>query len=144
MTTATISKDLCKILDTELRAAVEAIAAKHGLKVKTGGGKFSAASFTPRVEFLVVGEVEGANKKEEDSFKALAGIYGLQSEMLGKTFKVGGDSYRVLGLLPSRSKNCVSILRLRDGSKRICQPEMLLRGTFVDFTPATAAAAASV
>ena len=130
--TTTITKDLCKTLNEELATAIAAIAAKHGLTAKVSGGKFGASSFTPRVEFLVAGQtVDGASKKEEDDFRAFSKVYGLQPEMLGKTFRSGKETFRVLGALPSRSKNCILILRTSDNARRICPPELLLRGTFL-------------
>jgi hypothetical protein len=129
-TILTITEDLCRILDAEITVAMAAIAARHGLTVKVGGGSFTGASFKPRVEFLVEGEV-GASKKDEDAFRQFAGMFGLSAEMLGKTFTVSGEAYKIVGLAPARSRNVVKILRLRDGSLRVCPPELVKGATLV-------------
>lgn len=130
--TTTITKDLCKVVDAELLAAARIIAAKHGLAVgKKGGGTFSSSSFATKIEFLVEGELS-TSKKDEDAFRLYAEILGLKVEMLGKTFAMRGEHYKIVGALPSRSKNSVKILRVGDSSARICSPEFVLAGKFID------------
>jgi hypothetical protein len=124
-----ITRDACRLLAADVDTALKAVAAKHGLNVTVGGGRFTTSSFAPKVEFVVPGDV-GSSRKDEDAFKLLAGMYGLDPNCLGKTFTVGGESYRVDGLAPRRTKNCVKITRLRDDSKRVCSVAMLKMGKF--------------
>jgi hypothetical protein len=124
-----ITRDLAQTLSTEIEAALKAVAVRHGLNVKVSGGKYMDSSFTPRVEFTVPGEV-GVSKKDEDAFKTLAALYGLDPAWLGKTFVLKGDTYRVIGLAPGRSKNCVKILRVRDSSPRVCPVTFVKAGVF--------------
>lgn len=126
-----INMDLLRIIDIELRAAAEAIAAKHGLTVKLSGGKFSPDNYKPGLEFMSPGETEGGFAKVEEMFRLYASLYGLKPEMLGKTFTIRGDTYRVIGASPGRSKNSIIIMRLSDGSRRVCPPATVLAGKFL-------------
>ena len=110
----TITRDMCRAIDADLKAALAIIAAKHGLGVKVNGGRFDNNTFSPRVEFAVAGDV-GVCKKDEDNFKHFAHLYGLEEGDLGKTFPATGGPYRIDGLFPGRSKNTVKLTRLSDG-----------------------------
>jgi hypothetical protein len=126
-----ITRDMCRTLQAEMELALGTIAARHGLVMKVNGGSFSAGSFKPKMEFLVVGGTDGAVKKDEDAWKLLAGVYGLDPAWLGKTFTaMDGERFRVVGLLPSRSKNCVKIIRVRDNSPRVCPVGFVKAGKF--------------
>ena len=125
-----IDHNVCRMIEGEIRVAMDIIAAKHGLVAITGGGRFSSSEYKPKVEFKVKGELS-ASKGNEDNFKSFAKLYGLDPEWLGKTFIMQGKAYKVVGLAPRRSKNCVMILRLKDNSQRVCSPEYLKMGTML-------------
>lgn len=122
----TISRQTCAAITDELTAAINAIAAKHGLVAKVNGGSFSDDSFKPRVEFLVPGDSgDGALMKDERAFRQLARLYGLDPNCLGKEFQArDGNCYRIAGLLPRRSKNVVKLIRVKDGAVRIAPAEI--------------------
>lgn len=127
---ATITRDTCKILNAEVETALKAIAAKHGLTIKINGGRFTATSFTPRVEFLVPGD-NGADKRDENAWNTLAQFYGLDPTWLGKVFTaINDEKYRVVGLAQGRSKNIVKVVRVRDNSPRVAPVGFVKTGKF--------------
>ncbi len=101
-------------LDQEIQKALNEVAARHGISIKSsGGGKFSTTNAELKVRISVVrnGQVLSA---EEENFKRFCSSYGLKPEHLGRVFPLRGDSYTVIGLnvrnykLPILAKNNTS------------------------------------
>ena len=121
----TISKDLLGTIRTEIDTALSAIAKRHGLTMRLGKITYAETSFTAKVE----GALEGGSR-EADTFKALAHLYGMKAEHLGKSFAVSGVVYKLVGLAARERKQpflCENVL----SKKRYWLPESVVRPHFV-------------
>lgn len=103
-------------LRPEVQAALDAIAAKHGITLRLGNIGFSpdGGSFTSKIE----GKVEAiANEAEHKRFLEYAGMYGLDPAKVGDTPQ---GKVRLVGFNPkARSKPWIIEIEGMDG-RRIC------------------------
>lgn len=93
-----------KKIKTEALAALEKIAAKHGLQVTYKGGKFDEASYLGKFEFVET-TADGGNAKadlEWTHFKAFQP--SLKNVELGAYFVVGGTRYKLVSVKPRSPK----------------------------------------
>jgi hypothetical protein len=95
-----ISKDQCKAIDADVRAALASVMEKHGLEMtKTSsaygmsyGFKFDAV---PQAED---GATYNPNSPEAQTYEILAESYGLPADGLGKTVRMMGKTFTIIGL----------------------------------------------
>lgn len=127
-----IDKELCKVINTELREALNIIAKKHGMTLEFKmGGRFDELSFSPsKISFLMsnntTSEVsETANPKFINDYKNLCCLYNCEKEWLGKTFELNGNIYKVVGLNTKNRKNCVILENLTTGKGSKCTPDLV-------------------
>lgn len=107
----------CKTLTAEVKEALDKIAAKYGLTVNCGGGKYDTGTFSPKVQFqAITAEGEPAN------FKTFAKLLGLPEDCYGKEIRGRQGMYRIVDLLPSRPKFCIVAENLVTG-RRILFPQ---------------------
>ena len=123
-----------KTLHAELRTAVEAIAAKHGIVAIDRSGSYSpdGSEYTQGFRFRTVPTsqpIQTADKiavvpasglpttVEARLFAADATQIGLDASDYHRTFTFRGNQYRVLGIKLNRFKFPVSVERLPDGKK---------------------------
>ncbi len=109
----------CGQLEEELKAAVETIAEKYGIEVKMLEGRLSddATVFVPRCQFaLPERKMTAASPKEEKDYLQYAESFGVKGRWLGKEFKRGNFTYKVVGLRVNETKKCI-ILERSDGSR---------------------------
>lgn len=52
---------------------------------------------------------------DQATWERYAPKFGLPTDGFGKTIRVSDTQYRVVGITPSRPKNCVDLVRVRDG-----------------------------
>ena len=76
---ATISQDLLGTIRSEVDLARSEIAKRHGLTMRLAKITDAETSFSAKVE----GTLDGGSR-EADTFKALAHLYGLRAEHLGR------------------------------------------------------------
>lgn len=88
-----INRDLLRALRAEIDAAVAKIASKHGITMQTGNARFTAQSFTFKLE----GALLGAPKIEESLWKLYAPAYGLDLDMLHREVRYGNRTFTVVG-----------------------------------------------
>jgi hypothetical protein len=90
----TIDRSTAQQLSKEVEEALSAIAARHGLTLSMGGGKFSPATYMPKVTFGCVAE-SGVPAE----FTRLCRLYGLASTDYGRVFRRNnGDLARITGI----------------------------------------------
>ena len=112
-----------KIIAAEMLAATQAIAEKYGLTAEQKGGSYDSTTFTPKFVFVL--PAANAAKKEQEA--ALYGpMLGLPADIVGKTFHDGAKTFTVVGLNPSRPKNCVE-LKDQNGVGFKCGAQYVLR-----------------
>lgn len=86
------SKATMRALNAEIKTALEAVAEKHGLTVKCGGGSYDpAGKFKPRVEFT-------AENHAETEFKRSALLVGLTDADYGRTIEMSGKHFTLVGI----------------------------------------------
>lgn len=81
------------MLASEAQVALAEVAARHGLTVKVGGGKYdpNTGTFAPKVEFAM----KDAGQNE---FIRSARSVGLAPDDFGKTFLNNGQTFRITGI----------------------------------------------
>lgn len=131
----TITVDLLKTLRAECEAALLVVAKKHGVVIgMMGTARYNSTSATFKLDVAVPnGDApEGAcatTIKAATDFKKMAGIFGLDAGMLGKTFEFEGSLVTIIGLLPSRRKYPVVCSPVSGkGKKYLLEVATVLRG----------------
>lgn len=117
-------KHVVKAFISEVNKAIEEVAKKHGVETRYKGGRYDSSTLTAKVEFFIK---EVKEKQNDFEFKNFAKMYGAEPEWLGKTFTDGRKTFKVVGLLPNRRKNCMSIQEVRTGKKFVCAPSFVRR-----------------
>src|SRR4051794_28034538 len=94
-----LDKAACKRVVEEARPALEEVAARLGLTVKFGGGKFDpeVGTFSPKIEFAIDGV-------EERKFRADAWTVGLEPDDWHREFTTNGKRFRLVGVNPRAPK----------------------------------------
>ena len=104
-----MDRELARQLGEEVEAALQSVAAKHGMTVTCTGGTFETTGlFKPRVEFRT-GDVD------RQQFLRYAAMFGLTPEHFGRTFVMDGLTYQITGLKPSAPKRPVLARRADNG-----------------------------
>ena len=132
---------ITKIDRTVLRTLEPAVLAKlnetlgkdFGLNFAFKGGNFDREGkyAVLKLEIAVVSADGVVVDKARADWNQYAEMYDCNADWLDKTFVANGNTFKVVGLLTKRRKNCVSIVNQRNGEKRICSPmyvRMFLKG----------------
>jgi hypothetical protein len=110
-----MDREKVKALRDKMQEALDAfVGSDNGVVVKVGHASFSDSSVTFKVDVseIVNGQVV---TKEASAFKAMACLYGLKPEDLGRTFAFRGEKYTVSGLNPKAAKYPICGKRVSDG-----------------------------
>jgi hypothetical protein len=111
-------------LRQEIDAALKAIGEKYGISIKAGNASYNAEMVCYKLECTTMGENGEVETKEAKDFKAYAFMYGMKADDLGKTFKMGRDSFTINGLKP-RSRNAVIAKKVGTTQNYKFDPEMV-------------------
>lgn len=95
-----MDKAKAKAISAEALVALQAVAAKHGLKVTANGGTVDFGSTTLKFMFAETGESGVVMTPQATEFQMFAEGYGLKSDDLGRTFTYAGKVYTIVGLKP--------------------------------------------
>lgn len=94
----TLDKATCKVLAAEFEKAMKEVAARFGVEVRVGNGRFDVSTFSFKTE------VKTANAPTQDeqlamAFRSLAGIERLSLDLgwLGRTICHKGEFFTVVG-----------------------------------------------
>jgi len=108
---------------------INAVFAKYGMAMTFGKTKVYTDRVIAQIEIIQIVPGQDANKAladraESEKSKFIAGIpvHGLKAEDFGVRFKIGNVPYQILGYLPNRPANCISIKNLNTGKNFICSP----------------------
>ena len=108
---------LCKQLSRDLLAACRKAAESHGLAVE--GGELSDIDLRHGfdIRFRVGIPMPDGSLFSHDKalFEVLAPSFGLDPSDYGRTFKTGGEIFRITAINPNRPKYPISAERLADG-----------------------------
>lgn len=90
-----MNRDLAKQLNTEVAAALQAVATRHGLVVNVRGGKYGPVTglFAPKIEFT-------SPDSAQREFERYAPMYGLNPTDFGKRVTGPNGTYTIVGLNP--------------------------------------------
>ncbi len=104
-----IDRNTARQLSAEVEAALQAVADRHGLVVKMGGGKFDSNTYVPKVEFKTA-------DADSSEFEMFASSYGLDPEDFGKVFVYGpGDRYKITGVAPRNHRFPILVEKVDSG-----------------------------
>ena len=118
----TMTRDLCKTIQAEALAALQAVAAKHGLVVSGAGGKYDNVKANLKFEFAA-----GTRKERAaDTFTDYCAIFGFKASDKNREFKFKGVAYRLVGFNPNRPARSCMIERVADQKSFIARPEDVL------------------
>ncbi len=91
-------------LSEALKAFLVSFEEENDVKVAIGSGKYDDTTLTLKIELSELAESGEALTRSANEFKALARSYGLNPEDLGKEFRDGVRTYRIVGLKPRASR----------------------------------------
>jgi hypothetical protein len=94
------NKTTCETLSAEVQAALQELAAKHGLTVVRGGGTFGDAEYTMKLKFAVT-DKEVMEASERRVWNINCGIYDLLPTDFGAEITHGGVKYRATAITSS-------------------------------------------
>jgi len=94
--TERITVEMLKNFREDFKDTVKDLEEKYGIVITLGNISYSESNFHGKIECRL--ESVSANKKLEDTFKALYKFYGLDEDMLGKTFNACGKTLKFVGL----------------------------------------------
>lgn len=108
---------LCDRLRRDLLEACRQVAETHGLAVE--GGELSDVDLRHGfdIAFRVGIPMADGSLYSSDKvlFEALAEHFGLQPSDYGRTFRTGGEAFRITAINPNRPKYPISAERIADG-----------------------------
>ena len=94
--------NLTKVVRPGLEKALAAVAAEWGVKIEVGSCRFDTNNVTFQVKLSTVGSDLAAEERNTKTWALMAGIFGLPTDGLGRTFATGGRRYTITGLSPQR------------------------------------------
>jgi hypothetical protein len=92
-----IDKPLLAKLRIDLDLALKAVGAKYGIDIKAGNARFLATSAEFKLNVNTISDGGVIVTKEADALKFYAPHYGITDEMLKSTFKVGHQTFKLIG-----------------------------------------------
>ncbi len=121
----TLDRTTVKSIADDVMTALEAVAAKHGIKFSYKGGRFSSTNVTYKIEAATIGDGGVVVTGERDAFTKHAELFGLKSEWLDKTFNQGGHVYTIVGLSTRKHKNPVMCKQASNGKTYIFPVDLI-------------------
>ena len=88
----------------DIDEALKAVAEKHNCTIHAGSANYTSESFNIKLEVVENSSDGSTVTKEELDWKANASLFGLDVDLLGKTVKIQGKDYEIVGLKPRSRK----------------------------------------
>lgn len=122
-----ISRDLTKVVQSEIGEAAKAIFAKHGLEFKGARATYGDELSVKVIGHLIQLDDSGVNRADPQvlDYERYAQAYGLPTDGIGKTFHSSGHQYTIAGLNPKATRMPV-LGRRQDGRMFKFSPETVL------------------
>ena len=111
-----ITRQMLKDLRPEIEDALKGVSEKYGITLKLGNGHFGG--LTGDYKLLLTTTGENGETPESRDFALYASRFGMDESWLGKTFRLGANTYTIKGILPKRTKYPILVIR-SDGVKKI-------------------------
>lgn len=99
-----MDKPTARNLSEALKTFLEPFEEENDVKVTIGSGKFDTTTLTLKVELAELAESGEALTRSANEFKTLASHYGLAPDDLGREFKDGIRTYKIIGLKPRSTR----------------------------------------
>ncbi len=117
MKVESLNNDSVKDIIAECQLALQAVADKFGLELKRKGCRYGQMDMPVPFTLQCTTTDKDGNTIDKDGqeFKDWATIYGLDPSDLGKTFKSGTASYKIVGLKRRNRKYPIVAKNLRNG-----------------------------
>jgi hypothetical protein len=112
-----ITREQAKAITADVEAAVAAVFAQHGLE-PSGARTSYGNEYTVKLSAIPVERDEAGINRADPKVKAwadMARYYGLPEDGVGRTFKVQGHTYTIIGLAPGRPRRPVIATDLSTG-----------------------------
>lgn len=112
-----IDRQVCKLIASEIDAALQAVAARHGLSIAIKGGSFDYTMFQTKLVVCVTGK-DGAPtaSPEAKEFALYAPGVGVPAKLLNTKVVIQGTTYTLIGY-KSRSPKYPFICLRADGRR---------------------------
>jgi hypothetical protein len=115
----TLDRDAVRSISADVMDALKAVATKHGIQFSSKGARFTSSNVTFRLEAALLGAGGVAETRERTDYLRCAGLYGLKTEWLDKSFRHGGDDFTIIGLSTRKTKNPILCTNTRNGKTYI-------------------------
>ena len=112
-----LTPDLCDRLRRDLLDACRKVAETHGLTVEGGALSDIDLHHGFDIAFSVGIPMDDGSlySVDRELFKVLAEPFGLKPSDYGRTFRTGGETFRITAINPNRPKYPISAERIADG-----------------------------
>ncbi len=126
-----MTRALAATLRTDVEAALQDVAKKHGLSIKMGNANFSPSSLVQKVEFATLGE-DGVvmNRSMEDLINNLWRLEITEAD-LGKAYNhpmlMGGRAFKIVGYRTRARKNPITVEMLDDSKRYVISLDAMRR-----------------
>lgn len=124
-----LDKAVVKSLGGQIEAALQGIAAKHGLKIAYRGGSYSPGNAQIKIEISVLGEGGAPRTREADAFVQMAELCGFKPEHLNQSFNSGGHTYILRGM-NTRAQRMPMVVERKSDGKSFKMTEEAVRRAF--------------
>lgn len=127
-----IDRKFLRTFNDDAMAALERVAAEHGVRIKQMPGRFArdGSNATIKFELAAITASGEVLSPEAQAFKTHAERFGLSPSDLGGTFIHQGTQFRITGLKTRRPKFPISAERVSDGRGHKF-PEMVVRNATI-------------
>jgi hypothetical protein len=103
-----LDENRVELIGSELDAAIQSIAARHGFEYGSRQLTWSELGFKFRFEFTTP-HVDGIDPAWIRDWPGIAGIYEIDPGALGQTFEDGGQTYCIVGADPKKRKRPILV-----------------------------------
>ena len=109
-----MNRQQIKQIESEMIELLGPLAKKHGLTVKSRGGKFTTMNFIAKVEFAAVGDGGVVHDEYRENYTNNSVLFGLKKEWLDQTVVIGDGEFTIVGLNTRARSKPVLVKRIRD------------------------------
>lgn len=107
-----IDKQVLQNFRDDFKKAMEDLEAKYGFVIELGSIRYTATSFTGKLE---VNEGESKDDVNEQEFYKYCSMYGLEKSDYDRRFHFQGNDYVVTGIRPSKRKYPICCQQVQNG-----------------------------
>lgn len=109
----------------EMLKEMQQLFAKYGLQMINSRASVGAMEIKFSVRTKIARPVAEQTDLERAEYDRYARGFGLPVDGFGKTFKIGDETYKLVGVQPRSRKNVAKIIRVRDGKQFTCSAQMV-------------------